>query len=379
MQEMVVVNNFLACNESPLKYTADAAALKTLAESQPCGNCKVRISSLIAGTGFVRPHPQGLSFDSPQTALEFNGMRHSIQECILTFPAMHFIDVPNMPAAVTRDAELQVKFRGDTSATLNSFYTLVIPMKRSDGKGADLFASLDTLGRSKPTLGSVLPTGPFLMYKGVDIDGLTVSNTASMCVDTRQKVNYLVSLTPLHILPVDLERLKRKAGITGEGNAAKARAPITDVKSKLLSYIPAITVNSSLTPKTVQNGYVQTAQVKCRPLAAGDIKGDKVYVGGPGTYRSLEEELKTGGDPTGALTAPDASFDVSRVESILAITIGVIVGIVVVSLIGWGVFRMSKRYLAMARLYDLAKIKDETTSNAVKAAINSVLTPVVKS
>jgi len=214
------------------------------------------------------------------------------------------------------------------------------------------------------------------MYRGVDIDGLTASNKASMCADTRQKVNYLVSLTPLHMLPVDLARLKRKAGIqSGVGNAAKASTPITDAKSKLLSYIPNINVNSAVAPKTVQNGYVQTAQVKCRPLAAGDIKGDKVYVGGPGTYRSLEEELKRGGDPTGELGVPDASFDVSRVESILAITIGVIVGIVVVSLIAWGVFRTSKRYLAMVRLYDLAKIKDEATSKAVNTAIKSVLSP----
>lgn len=380
IQEMVqLTDNFLDCQQSPLNYTADADQYETLRENQPCGNCKIRISSLIAGTGFVRPHPQGLSFDSPQTALEFNGVRHSIIECVLTFPAMHHIDVSGVVKfADISDAELQVKFRGDTSATLNSFYTLVIPINtKITGKGVDLFASLDTLGRSKPTMGSVLPTGPFLMYKGVDIDGLTVSNKNSACADTRQKVNYLVSLTPLHMLPVDLIRLKKRAGVTdtsSEGNAAKAGTSVT-TKLPLLSYIPSITVNSSLVPKTVQNGYVQTAQVKCRPLAAGDIKGDKVYVGGPGTYRSLEEELKTGGDPTGALTVPDASFDVSRVESILAITIGVIVGIVVVSLIGWGVFRMSKRYLAMTRLYDLAKIKDEATSKAVKTAINSVLSP----
>lgn len=366
-----LTDNFVDCGQIPLHYKATAEELDTLQKNQSCGNCKVRISSLIAGTGFVRPHPQGLSFDSPQTGLEFNGVRHSIQECVLTFPAMHFIDVPNMPAVDTRNAELQIKFRGNSSTTLNSFYTLVIPIHtKVTGKGMDFFASLDTLGRTRPTLGSVLPAGPFLMYKGVDIDGLTVSNK-SMCADTRQKVNYLVSLTPLHILPVDLERLKRKAGITDKGNAATASTSV-GTKLPLLSYIPAITVNSSLAPKTIQNGYVQTAQVKCRPLAAGDIKGDKVYVGGPGTYRSLEEQLKTGEDPTGALATPDASFDVSRVESILAITIGIIVGIVVVSLIAWGVFKMSKRYQAMAQLYKLAKLKEDTSiSSAIESAIKS--------
>ncbi len=345
----------MACVETPLKFEdVSGTALNDLKRSNACPTCKVRLTSLLAGTGFVRPISQGLSFDSPQTTLEFNGVRHSIEECILTFPAMHCISIPGMPYSDISGAELQVRFRGETTTTNNSRYVLVMPIRIGDGVGAELFASLDVIQRSRPTLGSLVTDTPFLLYKGVDVAGLTKKN--KVCDDSRQKVFYLTALKPLHMRIADYVRLKAKAEAgeeykMGQGPAI-AGATLPDAKKALISYIPNIIVTAAKLPKT-KTPYVQTAQVKCRPLdMTRDIKGDTLYVGGPGQYKTLKDELASAADPTLGIGEPEASFDVSRVESILAIVLGVLLGIVIISFIAWYVFKWTTaHYPQVATLY----------------------------
>jgi hypothetical protein len=367
---MVATNNFFACTETPLKFTSDAAALNAIKRSNECSTCKVRITSLVAGTGFVRPVAQGLTFDSPQTTLEFNGMRHSIQECLLTFPAMHSITVPGMTATDTSGVELQVKFRGETSATNNSYYTLVLPILVGDGVGAEFFASLGVLQRSRPTLASILSNDTdMLLFKGVDIGGRTVKN--AVCDNALlQKVFYLVALKPLAMRVADYMRLKAQATAADVYIASKgpvvANAIYPTAKQSLISYIPNIIVTKSATTKTASasTAYVETAQIKCRPLnVSRDIKGDRIYVGGPGQYTTLQDELAGAADPTLGIGEPEGTFDVSRVESILAIVLGAIVGIVIISLIAWHVFKGEANYTRLSLLYATSRLKNTPSLN----------------
>jgi hypothetical protein len=381
---MAATNNFFACTETPLKliHTDTDPILNRIKDNYACSKCKVRITSLVAGTGYVWNVPQGLAFDSPQTTLEFDGMRHSIQECVLTFPAMHVLSIPGMAHNDISGAELQVKFRGETSATTNTYYTLVLPIQIGEGMGAEFFASLGIIQQSRGTLGQVLQEDtPLLMYKGVDIAGRTSSpNNSNTCTNDAQKVFYLVALKPLNMRPADFNRLKTTAGITtGVGNAAVAGAHVTSDKEKLISYIPNIIVKNSVK----RTSYVETSQVKCRPLdVSRDIKRHKsgkdvVYVGGgdPGQDRSLQEELDTAANVAadlGDIQPPN----VSGVESGFAIALGVVLGIVVVSFIIWYVFKWTTRGYPHRQLltYTLKKVPQMTAANA--ASIGGIATSI---
>ncbi len=355
-------------------------------------NCTVRITALIASAGVLTPTSQGLLFDSPQATLEFNGKRHSIQDCLLTVPAMHYLHIDGMPYADISGAELHVRFKGETVATQNSLYTVVLPIKLAEtGAGVDFFASLGSLQRSRPTLGSVLREDtPMLLYRGTDLEGRTKSAavaagaTEPRCEDTVNKVNYLVALKPLSMRQGDLTRFRRlltsPTYTTGPIQATDANRP--NLKINLITYISSIKVTSATkatAKKTIQNGYVETEQVKCRPLdRSRDISGNMIYVGGPGGYTTLKSELDgTVAGRMAGLEEPDVSTDVSRIETIMAITFGIVLSVAVIGVAVWWWFNRSeakynKNILVQALSYvpDLKSI----TESAKKGYAKNMLT-----
>lgn len=362
MVQQEITDNFFSCRQTPIQFTQ--ANLTRVKESATCGTCKVRLTSLIAGTGHLVPTPQGLSFDSPQTSLEFNGVRHSTYGCLLSIPAMHTINITGMKYADISGAELHVQFRGETTATTNSYYTLVIPIQIGKGIGTDFFSSLGVLQRSRATLGSILSQDtPLILYKGTSLEGRTKS-AKTACSNAVNKVNYLVALKPVYMLATDLSRFKtllaKEAVYKGP---VVATEPVPDNKLALISYIPSLTITKSKVKKAAADGYEETAQVKCRPLdRSRDIKGSKVFVGGPGQYRTLKDELSAADNAMKGLEEPDATTDVSRIETILAIVLGVLLGVVFFSVIAWFWFTKSEsKYKKNSLLYAVSRLKEDLT------------------
>jgi hypothetical protein len=367
---MSATNDYFACSETPIKLeniTENQDILEVLKQQKILA--KVRITSLIAGTGHVTPNGQGLAFDLPQTTLEFNGVRHSCYGCLLSFPAMHSINVTGLQYKDLSAAELHVQFKGDTDATRSSYYTLVVPIKIGEGQGADFFASLGNLQRTRPTFGSILSEDtPLIMYKGTDLAG-RLKDTASTCSNDVQKVQYLVALRPLFLRFSDLTRLKAKLPTTYVG-PVQATMPIQSAKLPLISYIPSILLTKSTVPKKIVNGYVEQAQVKCRPLnQSEDIKGSQVYVGGPGKYKTLKDELQDAADLSKMLEGPEATADVSRIETILAIVLGVLLGVFLIAVVIWWGLRKEGGYTRMSLLWSVAKLKKEGITKEVGEAM----------
>ncbi len=373
----VIVNNFFTCRETPLRITTeDYNAIKS---EGTCATCKVRFTSLLPTLGTLTPSPYGLTFDIPQMTLEVNGVRHSGFGCVLDVSgSVHALDISGVISTVgsTNTAELHLTFHGDGATTRNSKYVLAIPIRvvananANKLVGANFFAALGILQRTRPTLGSVISEDtPLLMYRGVSLEGVCGSNS-----DAGEKYTYLVALKSLTMDQTDFNRLKVLLGNTYKG-LRKSAINLASNRRPLVSYIPGIKVTASpLAPsvkKTIQNGYVATEQVKCRPLdSARDISGNLVYVGGPGKYSTLKNELEMAADLRSEFEEAEATADVSRIETILAIVVGVLVGLFITSLIVYYVFiKTESGYSKMSLLYAVARLKDnKAVANAVDAA-----------
>jgi hypothetical protein len=279
---------------------------------------------------------------------------------------MHHINIPDMKYIDISAAELHIYFRGETTATTNSFYTLVLPIKIGEGTGTDFFASLGVLQRSRPTLSSILSEDtPMIMYKGTSLEGRT-KDAKTACSNAVNKVNYLVALKPLYMLSADLVRFKALlAKETVYKGPVIANEPIANAKLSLITYIPSLTLTKSKVKK-VADGYEETAQVKCRPLnRTRDIKGSKVFVGGPGQYRTLKEELEAADTALNGLGEPAASTDVSRIESVLAIVLGVLLGLVIFGIIvWWWLGRTEKKFKINSILTSISRLKEDITDSS---------------
>lgn len=374
---VAITDGYFSCSQTPVKMST--AQLEIIKTSYICTTCKVRITAPIGAPSTLLATSQGLVFDSPQASLEFNGMRHSIRSCLLTIPPMHSIgDISGIVA------ELHMIFAGETSDTRNSMYSLIFPIKSGDGTPSSaFFASLGNLQRTTSSIGGILSSDtPLLLFRGISVyEPRTAKN--AMCDDSStMKVNYLYALKQLTMSQKDFIRFKTALAVSAEyktsGGPVVGTTMIPENKISLISYIPKLLVTTSvLKTKTVQNGYVETAQVKCRPLdQSRDIQGNKIYVGGPGEYRTLKDELENAANPIRGLEEPDASADVSKIESILAVGIGVVIGVAVLGVATWYWFKWSEmKYEKSSIQYATAKLKKAVESaNANAETIKRVLT-----
>ena len=279
------------------------------------------------------------------------------------------------------EGELHMMFRGD--ANRNSLYSLVIPLEIGSSASAPFFASLGTVQRTQLSIGAILPADmPMLLFRGASI--YTRTANAPTCEDgTVDKINYVYGLKRLTLAQKDVDRFKRLLNAhtpyTNGGGPVVGTTAIPASKLSLISYIPKLLVTSSKVTgtgtKAVQNGYVETAQVKCRPLdPARDIKGSKVFVGGPGESRTLKDELEDAANPNAGLAEAEASPNVEKIESVLAILIGVLLGVVTISFIVWFVFRRTElKYNKNNLLYAAAKLKEAAAATGVNEATKKAL------
>ena len=342
---MSVSNTYFTCSETPLSLTA--AQLTTIQKNQAY-DTSVRISALSSGTGTIAAIPEGVLIDgSVSNSLSTNGQNYTWIDTRLVIPGLHVFN------DVTPVAELCIYFKNDKRAT--DIYCICIPVQVGQGRGTPYFASLGVLQRSRPSFTTLLGSTAFIQYRGVDLrdrteescknNVLAPSSTQSVQGNIR---NYAVALEPAYIQQRDLTRLKASSG-----NTLTYKAKPVAAKSTLISYISSIEIATNAATKTVANGYVETAQVKCRPLdRTRDISGNLIYVGGKERKgdSSLEDELEGNATYDESKTKP--TIDGSDIETILGIVLGAVIGIVVIAFVVVWVFRKTEtNYLGTLKLY----------------------------
>jgi hypothetical protein len=359
-----LTDNYFKCSESPILLTpsqvAEVKRLYSAADSY-------RVSALISGTGTVSVVPDGLSIaGSTSNVLVANTVNCNWNESRLVVPGAHAVISNGGTDLVKGDAEFQVYFKSDKRAT--DIYCICIPVFIGSGRGRDYFASLGLLTRSSPLFTSLWSesTG-FLQYTGKDLR----NRTPTTCGTDANKVRYLVATEPAYINVNDLSRLKTSL-TTANGYKAGPTPQSVSNKLSLISYIPSIAVSSASTSETrkVANGYVEQAQVKCRPLdQKRDISGNMIYVGGNELRgdTTLDKELQDAAKfQEGEIPTPSGAIQSSDIETILGIVLGVVVGIVVIAfLVVWLLRKTETRYLKTLKNYSTAGF--ESTSQLAKA------------
>jgi cytoskeletal protein RodZ len=75
---------------------------------------------------------------------------------------------------------------------------------------------------------------------------------------------------------------------------------------------------------------------------ARDISGNLIYVGGPGDYTTLKGEMDGTAGRFRGLEEPDASTDVSRIETLLGVTIGIVIAVAVLGVGVWWWFNRTE-------------------------------------
>ncbi len=377
-----LTENYFKCSESPISLTQtqidDVKRLYSAVDSY-------RVSALISGTGTLSVVPDGLSIaGSTSNVLVANNVNCNWNESRLVVPGAHVVIYNKSEELVKGDAELQVYFKSDKRAS--DIYCICIPVLVGSGRGRDYFATLGLLQRSPPLFSSLWSTSTgFLQYTGKDLR----NRTPLTCLTDVNKVRYLVATEPAYININDLNRLKTNLTSTNGYNSGPMPQSVSN-KLSLISYIPSIAVSSASTSETrkVANGYVEQAQVKCRPLdQKRDISGNMIYVGGKELRgdTTLDKELQNAAEfQKGEIPTPSGAIQGSDIETILGLVLGVVVAIVVIAFLVVWVFRKTEtRYLNTLENYSTAgfeksskfaayvwqKIKPEPCKKVVEKAV----------
>ncbi len=344
-----ISETYFKCSESPISLTT--AQISTIQRNQSSSDT-YKVSAILSGTETLDVVSDGFSIaGSSSNVLVVNSISHNWIETRLIVPGAHaLVRKSGIEDLVKGDAELQIYFKSEKRAT--DIRCICIPVLIGSGKGREYFATLGFVQRSRPLFTSLWSeaTG-FLNYAGKDLR----ERTSTRCGADGNTVYYMVATEPAYININDLDRLKTKLTKANGYVSGPPNAQTVSNKLSLISYIPSIQITSASTSETrkVANGYVETAQVKCRPLdQKRDISGGLIYVGGKELRgdTSLDRELAQAAEHTG--TEPTATIQGSDIETILGIVLGVIVGLVVIAFLVVWVFRTTEtNYMATLKHY----------------------------
>ena len=339
-------DNYFGCSETPL-WLPPAFNIQ---EIQKCNSCTLRLTAALAGPGLVKPHTNGLTVDeNPTVSLAVNGIDHNLIETILTFPGAHKFAERQNPC----DAELCLFFQNTRDSSKQ--ICLTVPLDIGPGDANPYFKTLThVVQNNRPTVDTVIPKGTkILMYPGADIRGRSKDNPrpAGQCEPVKRVITYYVCMTPANIASGDYSRL---IGLAGSGRigptSPRANVLITRLRT-LATFIEGLLITEKSKPR---GGGVDTKSMKCYRLDKDrDVIGSKVYVGNqakPG--RTLDQELQEPKDAEEDINA-DASIRPGDIESVLAIVLGVTVGLVVCATAAYYIWKHCfTNYVEAQKLYN---------------------------
>jgi hypothetical protein len=346
---MSIVDKLFACEETPVwtPATLDPTSLP------PCLSCTFRLSAQLPGPGTLQPSVMGFTVDeNPTTELTLNGLQHSLITTELVMPGLHRLYGEQSVST----AELLLTFRSTRDMT--KIALLCIPIVIGDGHGSDYFATLGMVGRSRPTVSTLLdPQTGILSYPGASLQGRSKTDPRArqVCNPVAYPVTYYLVLRPANITAPDYQRLHKQLGTAYVGPPV----PVTEITmsrvTSLLTYINAVVLTE--TQSTKDKGK-STKALKCYRIdPKKDIKDDKVYIGGAPKSSTLDQELLNAA--TSISADPDSgSVKPGDIEKILAIVLGTILAVILCAAIAFFVFRKTfSKYISTLKLYSGPPVK----------------------
>ena len=346
-----LTDSYFGCKEAPVWLPT----LFTSNMLNECSSCTLRINAPAAATGTVYSDPMGLTIDeSPLIILSVNGIQHSLIETRLCIPGAHRLE----GRQTVCDAEIIATFR-DTNKP-DKFVNLCLPV--DTGNENKYFSTLNKGAlKNRPAFTTLLTQSSyFFMYTGPDIRGRSAKDSRPRiaCDPVKQRIDYYVCETPIKIAADDLKLLTDKAGKDRNG-PPKPLSEVTPGRIRSLGLrIKRITVEGPATASgTTRDGGVSTSAMKCYKLNADkDIIGDKIYVNHKENTSSLADELTNAAVNFDEEIPSVASIQPGDIQQILGIVIGVILGVLTISLIVYIAYRVGfKGYPAVVDVASATK------------------------
>jgi len=285
--------------------------------------------------------------ENPVTTLTVNGVAHNLTMAYVTFPGAHRLPDFQLPC----DAELFCWFQHSTTPQV--YVCLTLPLVVGNSGSNSYFATLGTVTANRPTLSTLFdPTTVFLSYRGASLQGRSAADPRprTKC-DPPSLVTYYVATKPATLAAADYQRLQ------GKGKERGPPKPVADIIQarliKLGTLVKGITLSGS---KSDSEAGTSAKAMKCYRLEDKDVVGDRVYVGGKGRPgRSLSQELeKAASDMT--IPEPEGGVKPGDIENILAIVIGVLLGLVLCSAVAYYIWNNAfGHYVKAQELYAVPK------------------------
>jgi hypothetical protein len=356
----------LDCTETPLFPPRVAG----LGDISVCNSCNLVISASVAGpkSYIFREGKDGLGIDeSPLATLTYNGHSYGLLETVLWKQGAH----RDFKAEVPYDMEMNVYFR-DIYEPRN-LVAIAIPITIDDSRGKHYFTELTNQNPASrgENLEQLIGPGPVLTYKGIDLRGRNFKRPtgSAQCNSVDSNLTWFVIPTTYisNSNAAKIRSIENPLTSDAERTAARtARARMTeaeikrDVLSNALPPMPdhelpmerirAMTMivqkmetqtsvnsqKSSADKASATNGIYLTRALQCQRIdPVRDVKKNVVYL--PDSRKTtLKEELETAASlDQPLLEGRDTGIRASEVESLIALILGIVVGILLFGVIAY--------------------------------------------
>jgi len=346
----------LDCTETPFRPP------KTLSrvDLAVCASCTFYITANIVGPKNLQILDTGglLLNESPLIQIENNGTTYGLSKTYLWPQGIH----RDFKADKNYDMELNLYFRDIYSPEKQ--LGVVIPITIDDAKGMPYFTEVDNNQRVIALDTIIAKDAPALVYKGIDLQGRdgNKQQKATQCSSTTSNLTWYI-LSPTFIKQADATRL-RSIVLPKTNTNPYPDHEITLARARqMCMIIPSVKLKKEVTAAAAVNSEKKdiylTRALQCQRIEPSrDVKGDTVYLNGPATS-TLSSELNDAANLNKSLDADSkSSIRAKTVEDLLAIIIGVSVGLILLSVVVYFVFKtIYKGYLPTVAKVDAALAK----------------------
>jgi len=325
----------LDCTETPFRPP------KTLSRDDlaVCNSCNLYFHAKNVGPKDLRPTEKGglLLNESPLIQLEYNENTYGLSKTYL------------WPRGIHRDFKLDTNYDLELNLYFRDIYfpekqiAVSIPVTIDDSKGLPYFSEVNTNIRTITMDTIINKEAPVLVYKGIDLQGRDSEKeqTAAQCASSDSNLTWYV-LPTTYIKQADADRIRRVPLPKTNTNPAPDHEITLARARQMCMIIPNILVkgDAAASKTSEKKDVFLTRALQCQRIdPTTDVKGDAVYLNGKAPTTSLASELDAAASLNGSIsTGPVSSVRAKTVEDLIAIIVGVMVGLIAVCVCAYFIF-----------------------------------------
>lgn len=338
---------------------------------------KLIIAAPVAGpkSYIFRGTTDGIGIDeSPQAGLTFNGNNYALYETIIWKKGAH----RPFKQEDTYDMEMNLYFRDIFNPS--SQIALAIPITIDDSRSAataNYFNELTSQnsGQRNQTLEALINDGPVLTYKGMDLRLRNSAKTidAPYCSNSEANMTWFVIPTT-YISTTNANKIRSIEAPCNKNPPRPTHEITLERMRSMTMMIPKIDIQSKLdiskaaaSKAEASKGIYLTRALQCQRIdPTRDVRRDKVYLPDSQAKTTLKDELDMVASldtPLSEIPTHEAGRRARQVEDILAIVVGIVIGLIVFGFIA---------YYLMNNVYK-DYIKTINTNQAIIVAAESVV------